>query len=152
NLMRPYPGLGALNAIEQVGNNRYSALQVSATKRYAHGLSAQAVYTWSKLILGTDAPTSATVATFMASPYYLWKDYTGFQATNDRGQTATINYTYEVPKVTPLLRLSNNAVAKRVFDGWSLAHVISILSGRVMTPTPAVQYASSTAAVGNFNS
>src|SRR5207244_1525692 len=76
NLMRPYAGLGTLNAVAQVGNNRYSSLQITATKRYAHGLSAQGVYTWGKLIRGTEAPTSgscctggaAAAATFMASP------------------------------------------------------------------------------------
>ncbi|MCC7175389.1 MAG: hypothetical protein IT159_09345 [Bryobacterales bacterium] len=143
NLMRPYLGMGALNAATTVGNNRYSSLQVTATKRYSHGLSVQAVYTLGKLISGTQG-----VGNF----YSNWKRYTGYTADNDRAQTMTLNYTYEVPSLARVLGWQGNAAARRIFDGWGLAHILSFMSGRAQTPGFALQYAGSTQAVANLNS
>ncbi len=142
NLMRPYVGLGTLNAIPQVGNNRYNSLQVTANKRLSHGLSLSSAYTWGKLITGTES-----VGPF----YYNWKKYTGYAANNERGQTLSINYNYAIPALTPLLGLQKSKLAKGIFDQWSFAHVIGWMSGRLQTPSFTLQYANSTSAVANLN-
>lgn len=71
NLLRPNPLLGSITDILSQGHNSiYNSLQVQFQKRYSHGLSLTANYTWSKSIdtvscegqfctsgLGTYAPT-----------------------------------------------------------------------------------------------
>jgi len=146
NLMRPYTGLGALATPSGVGNNRYNALQINAQKRYSHGLNLQAVYSFGKLITETDGAGR--------SPYYMWKSYSGFVQDGDRAQTFTLSYTYEVPSLGKALGW-NNGFTKRVFDNWSLAHVLSFMSGPASTPsfgTSTLQYAGSTSNVANLNS
>ena len=142
NMMRPYLGVGNITAIPQVGNNRYNSLQVTANKRYTHGFALSAAYTYGKLITGTEN---------IGSFYYNWKQYTGYAANNERGQTLSANYTYEVPALTPILGLQKSGLAKRLFDNWGIAHVIGWMSGRLQTPTFTMQYANSTSAIANFN-
>src|SRR5262249_2698550 len=149
NLMRPYIGLGTLNAQAQVGNNHYDSLQISATKRYSHGFTAQGVYTFSKLYRQTENNGPF---------FYNWKDYTGFRANGDRDHVANINYSYDVPGISQFL--GKKAVVKQVTDGWAFAHVISFLGTRYSSPLAtatspqgsfSVQYANNTSSVANMN-
>jgi hypothetical protein len=48
-LLRPYPQFGNIIPIYSVGaSSFYHSMQVSATKRYSHGLQMQLAYTWAK--------------------------------------------------------------------------------------------------------
>jgi hypothetical protein len=142
NLMRPFRGLGTLNLITDVGNNRYNSLQTQITKRYGHGLTFQLVHTWSKLMSGIES-----VGPF----YYRWKDYTGAIANEHRVHVVGINYTYDVPRLSNRLGMSN-AVGRQIFDGWSIAHLMNFYSGRGLSPTMGLQYANNTQGVANINS
>jgi len=149
NLMRPYQGFNTLTQISNVGNNRYNSLQTNITKRMSNGLSLQVVHTYGKLISGIENPGLWS---------YRWKDYTGYQANNDRAHNVTINYVYDVPSLPKRLGW-NNAFARQALDGWSVAHIISFLSGMPTTPmvsstNPAgfsLTYANSTQPVANLN-
>ena len=77
-------------------------------------------------------------------------DYTGYQASNDRTHNVTINYVYDVPSLSKRLGW-NSAFARQAFDGWSVAHIISFLSGMPITPTFSLTYANSTQPVANLN-
>ncbi|MDZ4800950.1 MAG: carboxypeptidase regulatory-like domain-containing protein [Bryobacteraceae bacterium] len=142
NLMRPFRGFGSLNLITNVANARYHSLQTSLQKRYGHGLTFQFVHTYGKLITGAES----------VGPFnFRWKDYTGFQANEDRTHTVAINYTYDVPKLNQKLGW-NNMVAKQIFEGWSIAHLMNFYSGRPLTPSFGLQYAGNTQGVANVNS
>ncbi len=149
NLMRPYQGFNTLTQISNVGNNRYNSLQTNITKRMSNGLSLQVVHTYGKLISGIENPGLWS---------YRWKDYTGYQANNDRAHNVTINYVYDVPSLPKRLGW-NNGFARQALDGWSVAHIISFLSGMPTTPmvsstNPAgfsLTYANSTQPVANLN-
>ena len=59
--LRPYPQWNGIPPFlgPPDGNTWYDSLQVKATKRYSHGLSAQLAYTWQKeLTNGTNSNTS----------------------------------------------------------------------------------------------
>jgi len=149
NLMRPFQGFNTLTQISNVGNNRYDSLQTNLTKRMSHGLSLQVVHTYGKLISGIENPGLWS---------YRWKDYTGYQASNDRTHNVTINYVYDVPSLSKRMGWSS-AFARQAFDGWSVAHIISFLSGMPLTPVVSATnpagfsliYANSTQSVANLN-
>src|SRR3989475_9164084 len=124
NLMRPYQGFNTLTQISNVGNNRYNSLQTNITKRMSNGLSLQVVHTYGKLISGIENPGLWS---------YRWKDYTGYQANNDRTHNVTINYVYDVPSLSKRLGWTH-AFARQVFDGWRLALILSFLTGTPLTP------------------
>jgi hypothetical protein len=142
NLMRPFRGFSSLNLINNVGNNRYNSLQWQLSKRYGHGLTFQFVHTWGKLISGTEG-----VGPF----YFRWKDYTGFIANEERLHNIGVNYTYDVPRLSSLLRW-NHGVARQILDGWGIAHLMNFYSGRSLTPSFGMQYANNTQGVANVNS
>ncbi|MCZ2153265.1 MAG: TonB-dependent receptor [Bryobacterales bacterium] len=141
DLMRPFYGFGALNLITNVGNNRYNSLQWSLNKRYSHGLTFQFVHTWGKLITGIENP----------GPFYAnWKKYTNYVADQHRVHVVGINYTYDVPSLAEKMGWQSG-VAKQVFSGWTLAHLMNFYSGRALTPTFGLQYANNTQGVANLN-
>ncbi len=142
NLMRPFRGFTTLNLYTAVGNNRYNSLQWGLSKRYGHGLTFQFVHTWAKLITGTES-----VGPF----YYRWKDYTGAIANGDRMHIVGLNYTYDVPSLRRRLGWSN-AVAKQVFDGWSIAHLMNFYTGSPTSVGFGLQNANNTSGVANINS
>ncbi len=142
SVLRPFRGFNALNLITNVGNARYHSLQWSINKRYRRGLTFQFVHSWGKLITGTES-----VGPF----YHRWKDYTGFVANEDRAHVVAINYTYDVPKLSKLLRM-DNAFGRHLLDGWGIAHLMNFYSGRPLTPTFGLQYANNTQGVANGNS
>ncbi|MDZ7638488.1 MAG: hypothetical protein U5J83_09610 [Bryobacterales bacterium] len=141
DLMRPFYGFGNLNLITNVGNNRYHSLQWSLNKRYSQGLTFQFVHTWSKLISGIESPGHF---------YSNWKEYTNFVANEHRVHVVGINYTYDVPSLAMKLGWKSG-VAKQVFDGWNVAHLMNFYSGRALTPTFNLQYANNTQGVPNLN-
>lgn len=141
NLMRPYQGFINLNHITNVGNNRYHSMQWSLSKRFSHGLTFNLMHTFGKLLSGTE-----NVGPF----FYNWKDYTGFMANNHRLNVWGFNYTYDVPKLSTKLGW-DNPVARQMFDGWNIAHMINWYSGEPLTPTFGLQYASRDQGVPNLN-
>jgi hypothetical protein len=140
-LMRPYLGLNTLNMNVNAGNLMYHSLQVSANKRFSHGLTFQAAYTLSRLESGTES----------IGPYYHnWKDYTGGLAGGDAGDRRhvfTLNYTYDIPSVAKTLRL-DNLVGRAILGGWRMGHLFTYVSGQRTTVTlGSIQQAGTTANV-----
>jgi hypothetical protein len=62
--LRPFPQFGNIPVFwAPLGNNWYDALQTKATKRYSHGLTLTAAFTWQKeLVRGAEAETGGSVA------------------------------------------------------------------------------------------
>jgi len=52
--MRPYPHFGSVSLDDNTGYSWYHSLQVRADKRFSHGVTFQAAYTFSKLMQATE--------------------------------------------------------------------------------------------------
>ena len=141
NLMRPFTGFTNLNLITNVANARYHSLQTNLNKRLSHGFTLQFSHTYGKLL---------TQAESQGPFYYRWKDYTGFQANNDRTHVVAVNYTYDVPSLARRMGW-NNGVARQLFDGWGIAHLMNFYTGQPLTPGISSQYSGNTQGVANFN-
>ena len=70
NDRRYYPGIGNITDLVHDVNSSYNSLQVSLERRFSHGLSVNANYTWSKSL--NDLPRSAAVNTAIVSPTIPW--------------------------------------------------------------------------------
>jgi len=127
------------NIIAGIGNNQttgtsnYNALQVTATKRLSHGLSFNAVYSWSKAMDdgsgfensgfgggGFGSYGSARATNPFNQAFYNYGP-SGFDATS----RFVITYTYDIPSI----RHFDNGVAKRVFEGWRMSGITTFQTG-----------------------
>jgi len=139
--MRLYPGFNALTMNENGANVHYNSLQATLGKRFGHGLTFSTAYTYGR--------TKGQIENL--GPYnHNWQDYTGYILANDRSHVLTLNYTYDVPKVAHIIHF-DNALGRRVFDGWRLAHVLTYFSGAPYSPSFSVQEASNTTNVSLGN-
>jgi hypothetical protein len=144
-LMRPYLGFNTLNMLENAGNLMYNSLQVSAGKRFSHGLMFQAAYTLSRLDSGAEN---------VGNYAYNWKDYSGGLAGGDGGDRRhvfTVNYTYDIPSVAKRLHF-DNPVGRAVFSDWRMGHLFTFVSGQLTTVSlGSIQQASNTSNVANLS-
>lgn len=117
---RPYMGYENINYIQSAGTSNYHALQITANRRYAHGLLLGIAYTWSKTMDFVDSDTS-TVATYL-SPRVWNYGKAGF----DQTHIFIFNYTWDVPKAS---RLWDHVLVRHAFDNWQVSGITSVVSG-----------------------
>jgi hypothetical protein len=143
-LMRPFQGFNTLNMLVNAGNLSYNSLQISATKRYSHGLMFQASYTLSRLESGAE-----NVGPFFAN----WRDYSGGLAGGDGGDREhvfSVNYTYDLPDVAKAIHFTN-PLGRAVFSGWRMGHLFTYVSGvRTTAALGSVQNAGNTSNVATL--
>jgi hypothetical protein len=108
----------------------YNSLQVTVRKRFSHGFTMQAAYTWSKDL--TNFVTAATGGVGdgqanIGNPSDTWTDYgpAGFS----RSQRLVINYSYVLPFG------NHHGLAGALANGWQLAGVTVIQNGQPLTIT-----------------
>jgi len=125
----PVPGIRAdsLREIESEGSSWYNGLEVSLTKRFAHGFQFLASYTFSK-VLDTDGAdinsTSSGNALTLGdqnSPTQRWG-----RASFDRTDRFVFSTTWVLPS-------PSSGVARVLLDNWSLAAIATIQSGSALT-------------------
>jgi len=122
NFTRGYQGYGSLLLYQFSGIANYNSLQVTANRRLAAGLELGVAYTWSKT-LGTSGGDRDTVhPTNIRFGNYAPLAF-------DRRHTMSINYIYNIPKVSARVSAMNNAVGRAVFDNWVLAGFTTFQSG-----------------------
>lgn len=120
NFFRPYPGWANLPYTEFASTSSYHSLQVQANRRFSHGLQFGSVWTWSKAMDFTDA-FDGGVAVY--APLRVWNyGKAGF----DRTHIVTLNWLYDIPKATKLVKSS---VVGFVLDNWQLAGIATFASG-----------------------
>jgi hypothetical protein len=99
--LRPYPQWDGVPPFlgPPLGDTWYDSLQVKATKRYSHGLTAQVAYTWSKSL--TNGANSNTAYLTPDAPHVtsvfdtaVNKQISGF----NQPQVLVISFTYTTPK------------------------------------------------------
>jgi len=125
---------GNLQQVETDGNHLYNALQLQLRHNFAHGLTLQASYSWSKLITdinaseaGAGIATPGNVLSGSASsndPLNRRQQY-GLAAFN-RPQRLVINYTYELP-------YKSEGWKEKALGGWGVSGVTTIQDGLPFT-------------------
>jgi Carboxypeptidase regulatory-like domain/TonB-dependent Receptor Plug Domain len=87
--LAPYHGYDQLPYIKFDGNANYNSLQASLQRRFSHGLTFGAVYTWSKSMT-TQSNDNGFVDPFNANLNYTVASW-------DRRNVAAVNYVWDVP-------------------------------------------------------
>ena len=120
NALRPFKGYTNITFVEFGASGNYHALQTRVSRRFGSNLTFNVNYTWSKAIDETDNDTDVI-------GYYLDRRRERAVAGYDRTHTMTIDYIYNLPKLSA--RLGNNGVVRTMFDGWVISGVTRLWSG-----------------------
>ena len=146
NYIRPFQGYA--NIPQQIfeGNSSYHSLQVTANRRFSHGLQFGVAFTHSKAMgyaegdststSGTPSGASNQVARFLDRKIanYGLMSY-------DRPNVLTFHFLWDVPR---LGKLVPNPLVKAIFDGWQISDITSFIPGSAlnitMTTNPTVTY------------
>jgi len=118
---------GIRESLDNAGDSDFSSLQVTLRKRFSHGLTFQAAYTFSKTI--TDI-TGVERGGSVNSNYPLDHEQQRGPADFSRPQRFILNYTYDLPRFH-----QGQGFAGKTLSGWGAAGVITIQSGLPMTLT-----------------
>ncbi|HTC87694.1 MAG TPA: carboxypeptidase regulatory-like domain-containing protein [Bryobacteraceae bacterium] len=131
--LRPYPQWIGIPPFlgPPDGNTWYDSLQIKATKRYSHGLSAQVAYTWQKeLTNGTNSNTSyVTPSPPLINDVYnksLDKQISGFSVP----QELIIAFNYTTPKAE--LNFNGGKAVSWLARDWTLGAVLRYQSGTIL--------------------
>jgi hypothetical protein len=107
--LRPYKGYGAIRISENSGESTYNSLQISADRRYSHGLKIGAAYT-----LGKSKDNASDKRNVIWNTY----DDSGFWGPSnyDRRHVFNFYYIYDLP----FWRDQNNVV-QNILGGWQIS-------------------------------
>ncbi len=121
---------GNLQQVETDGSHLYNSLQLQLKHQFAHGLTLQASYTWSKLITdinaseaGAGIATPGNVLSGSASsndPLNRAQQY-GLAAFN-RPQRVVVSYAYQIP-------YKAEGWKEKALGGWGISGVTTIQDG-----------------------
>jgi hypothetical protein len=121
SLRSPYLGLSPNSVLYKAeGIATYNAFQFGLTKRLSHGLQLTGSYTWSHTL---DEQSGLGLFFNGNDPLNLRSSYG--TATYDRTHVVTVQYLYQLPKVTQMDR----SLLGRVGNGWALNGVTIFESG-----------------------
>jgi hypothetical protein len=113
NFLRPISGMGSIVQEEWAGSSNYNSLQVSANRRFSHGLSFGLAYTFSKLIT-------------VANQSYYFDSKTRFRGPTGAPHLLVFNYVYEVPGLGAKLK---NKFIGAFTDKWTISGITTVSSG-----------------------
>jgi hypothetical protein len=143
NLLRRFPaysGVGGYRAELNIGDSIYNSLQVKYEKRFSHGLSVVAHYTWSKLIADSDESGSdvewAAVAGSIQNLFNLRQERS--VSGLNRPHVLVGSFDYQLPIGRNRAFGKNmNRVLDGAIGGWELSSIISVQSGAALQITMA---------------
>jgi hypothetical protein len=117
----PLQGYSAIAYDANDATSNYHSLQITANRRFAHGLQFGLAYTWSKAMDWTDTDFGAVNNAVPASLFRAWNyGLAGF----DRTQIAKINWMWDVPNWRSAI-----APVRAVINDWHLFGVATFSSG-----------------------
>lgn len=131
NSRRLFPGIGNITDLVHDVNSSYNGLQVSLERRFIHGLSVMANYTWSKSI--DDLPQAAAVNSAIVPPTISW-NLPNFHSLEygpsdwDRTNIFVTSYVWDLPRLS-----GSNRVVRAVFGSWENTGLVSWQSGAPFT-------------------
>ena len=128
NLLRTiYPGYGSITTNAFLGHSNYNAFTATVNKRYTHGLSAGASYTYSKALGTTGYSPVLTGANGIPSNETWFYGRSG----SDRRNNLQLSYAYDIPGVAKRLGVKGLGF---VTDHWQLSGITSVVSGAPYNP------------------
>ncbi|MDP2997059.1 MAG: carboxypeptidase-like regulatory domain-containing protein [Bryobacterales bacterium] len=133
DFLRPYRGLGALNANEFAASANYHSLQTRIERRFTRGFGFGVAYTWSKS-LGV-----ASTYNESSTSYFDFRKWEYGPLSFDRSHVFTLNYIWEIPKLGQRLK---NKVIGAVTDNWAVTGVTRFQSGAPFMPGFSTTYTS----------
>lgn len=134
----PFPqyfGFNTDGALENLGQSTYNALQASLRRRFRHGLSLMASYTWSKTLTDADAalPFFATLhgGGSAQNPF----DPRGEKAISNQDvpQTLVLSYVYDLPIGKGKHFINKGGVADKLVGGWQVGGIQRYQSGQPLS-------------------
>lgn len=120
--LRPYRGYGDITMVTWAGTSNYNSLQVQANRRYTRGFQAGLAYTYSKSF---DYANDDSSDVFFGRPY---KAFNYAPSDFDQTHIFTVNYIYDVPKISQ--HLGSNGFVSAVLDNWQISGTTSYASGK----------------------
>ena len=114
--VQPFPAFGGVNTNEFAGISSYNSMQASLQKRYSHGLTFFATYTWAHALDDASQPLGGTgyrAATMIG----IRSDYANSQA--DTRHRITFNSDYDLPFGQGRRFLSHGGFLNAIVGGWS---------------------------------
>ena len=115
----PYKGYGQIAYLDWGGTSNYNSLQVSLQRRFSKGLTAGAVYTWSK-VLTTSASDQDSQDPVNALVDYRAADW-------DRTQVFAANYVYDIPSASK--HFGGPKWLGYITDNYQLSGVTNLMTG-----------------------
>ena len=110
-----------------MGGSHYDSLQATLQRRFAHGYSFYAGYTWGKSITNSGADSSdASIPINIPEYYGLNRAVSGFDRTHNLQMTNIL----ELPFGPGRQWLSDPGILSKVVGGWQANSLISLMSGR----------------------
>ena len=131
NSRRPYVGWGNITGgfIDSIGNANFNSLNVRLERRFSHGLSFTASYSWAKSIdNGSGISTSSTNSNSTAQDA---RDLAAERALSDFNvpQRLVFSYVWDLPFSMHFSRYIN-----AVISGWQLTGILTAQKGQPFTP------------------
>jgi hypothetical protein len=127
NARRPYlPNTyGGIYELETAADANYNALQVKFNRRFAHNLSLNANFVWSKAMDISDDQATSISAETISDPNNFRRDYgpAGF----NYPKVFNMSWVYQSPRVSWF-----GVIGKEVFSGWQLNGITTARSGSSM--------------------
>jgi hypothetical protein len=117
-----YPGYAAIQQASFAGHSSYNALTSSANKRFSHGLSVGASFTYSKA-MGTTTFNPAVPNN---------EEWNYGRIATDRPINLQISYSYDIPGIAKKLGFKGIGY---VTDHWQLSGITSVQSGAPYSPS-----------------
>jgi Carboxypeptidase regulatory-like domain/TonB dependent receptor len=131
---RPFPQYSALHAYAPLLDANYNSLQAQVERRFTHGFSLLAAYTWGHAI--DDGPSQ--VDTVVAPQYaYDFAAERGNSAYDVRNRLV-VSSLYELPFGKGKAFLSGSRLGNAIAGGWLFTGIFSAQSGLPFTPVESV--------------
>jgi len=125
NFLRPYRGYADITVTTWSGTSNYNGLQVQVNRRYTRSFEYGVAYTWSKTFDYSKDDDTGDV--FNGRPY---KAFNYGPADFDQTHIFTINYIYDVPKLSHHWK---NRLVKLLFDDYQISGTTSYVTGKPKT-------------------
>jgi hypothetical protein len=111
----PYPGYSTITYYDDAYTSNYHALLISLNRRFYKGLQMGVSYAFSKYMDFTGIPQYANL-----------RSYAYGLDSSDQTHNMTINFTYNIPNATKLIK---NKLIGYAFDDWVLSGISQFASG-----------------------
>jgi hypothetical protein len=136
---RPYQQFEQITQDSSNGNSSYNSLQVELDKRFSHGVTLTANYTWSKSIDEVSYQTDLCGINII-DPYNI-RAYRGVSDFNVPHRFV-LNYLWQLPS-------PRQGISKAVLGGWQTSAIVTVQSGFPVNITSGGDYSYSLPEIGN---